>query len=98
MALFARIYIDYPIHARAGGHLQQVQEHNTFGTRAPDHNTLAIGPRFVDALAPLRNLFRKSCAKRAVKHIRGPLYRITWRRLAEDAGFHPEILIIKSSF
>src|SRR5271155_4024338 len=43
MALFARIYIYHPINASAGGPPQQVQEHDTFGARAPDHDLPAVG-------------------------------------------------------
>jgi len=50
---------------------------NTFGTRAPDHNTPAIGPQFIDAPTRLRNPFRKACAKGAVKRVRGWLWQTT---------------------
>jgi hypothetical protein len=49
----------------------------------------AAGPQFIDALTPLCNPFSESCAKGAVKHVWGPLWWTTWRRLTVDAGFQP---------
>src|ERR1700746_4053211 len=98
VTLLARVYIDHPIDAGAGANPQQVQEHNAFGARAPEHDFSVTGPEAIDALAPFSNFLDKSCAKRAVKGIRRPIWRTTGRRLASNSRFYPQLLIIKARF